>query len=105
YQANRSGKATSREPIPEDENKLILAVISELPWQDTKPSTEANPIPHNRSTLWNMIQQDAVGFKQPVFPAQKAGDPPVDYNKIWEEATTSYLKDNREKIKIKGFLK
>lgn len=106
YQMNRSGKATSREPIPEDENKLILGVMAELPWQPTDMTlTETNPVPRGRSTLWNMIQQDVVGFKQPVFPAQKAGDPPIDYNKIWDEATTSYLKDNKEKIKIKGFLK
>src|SRR5205823_691826 len=85
YQMNRNGKATSREPIPEAENKLILKTLAELPWQATegKPPASGLAAPC-RSTLWFMVQQDMIGFKQPVFQAQKAGDPPVDANKIWE---------------------
>jgi hypothetical protein len=107
YSINRSTGTASREPIPTDENKLILAVLKELPWaaSETKPRTPLDPVPPSRSALWYSIQVDMVGFKQPVFPVQKPGDPPVDSNKIWEDATSAYLKDNIEKIKIKRFAK
>lgn len=107
YRTNRTGKPAAREPIPEEENKLILALLNELPWQskDTKPRPASDPVPPSRSALWYTIQQDLVGFKQPANPAQKKGEPPADRNKIWEEATSAYLKDNIEKIKIKGYTK
>ncbi len=106
HQMNRSGKARTREPIPAEENKLILATLAELPWQAKNPARPGSELPPaSRSTLWFMIQPDMVGFKPPVFKPQKPGDPPVDPNKIWEDKTTSYLKDNSSKIKIKGYSK
>jgi hypothetical protein len=104
YRANRSGKPAAREPIPEEENKLILALLIELPWQskDTKTRPASDPVHPSRSALWYMIQQDLVGFKQPtVAPGAQL----AERNKIWEDATTAYLKANIEKIKLKGFTK
>ena len=107
HQMNRTGKPRAREPIPDEENKLILATLAELPWQakDPKPRPGSELPPASRSTLWYMIQQDMVGFKQPIFKPRKPGDPPVDANKVWEDTTTAYLKDNMSKIKIKGYSK
>jgi hypothetical protein len=104
YQMNR-GNATARETIPAEENKLIVALLTELPWQvkDAKPRTGSDPVPPSRSALWYMINPQELGFKQPKNPPRKAGEPPVDYNKIMEDATTAFLKDNADKIKIKRF--
>jgi hypothetical protein len=104
YRTNRSGKSTLREAVPAEENNLILALMVELPWQpkDTKPRLASDPVAPSRSALWYTIQQDLVGFKQPtVAPSASA----ADRNKIWEDATTTYLKDNIEKIKLRGYTK
>lgn len=106
YQMNRSG-GTAREAIPAEENKLILALLKELPWQpkQDQPRTGSDPVPPSRSQLWYMINPQEFGFKQPAFPKQKPGDPPVDFNKIMDDATLAFLKDNADKIKIKRFAK
>jgi hypothetical protein len=102
---NRVGALPAREPIPAEENKLILALMAELPWQpdQSKPRPATDPVAPSRSALWNLIYRaDLVGFKQPST-ARKAGDPPVNITKIMDEATAAYLKDNKDKIKIKRF--
>jgi hypothetical protein len=105
YQFNRSGKPVPRESIPAEENKLILAIMLELPWQSSnvapRPVTES--LPAIRNTLWAMTQSDMIGFKPPTFNQGVVS--PEDRQKAWEEATTAYLKDNAEKIKLKGFVK
>jgi len=107
YNQNRTG-GTAREAIPAEENKLIVALMMELPWQAklNVPRTGSDPVPPSRSQLWYMINPAEQGFKQPVIkqPA-KAGDPRPDYNKIMDDATTAFLKDNVDKIKIKRFVK
>jgi hypothetical protein len=104
YQINRSGKPAEREAIPAEENKLILAIMLELPWQASnvapRPVTETPP--PIRNTLWAMTQLDMVGFKQPMLNGQVS---PEERQKAWEEATTNYLKDNADKIKLKGYVK
>jgi len=105
YSDTRTGRLPAREPIPAEENKLILALMAELPWQPdrTKPIAASDPVAPSRSALWNLIYRaDLAGFKQPST-ARKAGDPPVDINKIMDDATAAYLKDNMDKIKIKRF--
>jgi hypothetical protein len=104
YRTNRSGKPAAREPIPEDENKLILALLQELPWQamDTKTRPASDPVPPSRSALWYSIQQDLGGFRQPTIAP---GTSAAERNKILDEATASYLKANIEKIKLKGYTK
>jgi hypothetical protein len=106
YQMNPGG-GSAREAIPAEENKLILALLTELPWQAKmdKPRTGSDPVPPSRSQLWYMINPQEFGFKQPAFPKQKKGDPPVDFNKIMDDATMAFLKDNMDKIKIKRFAK
>ena len=58
----------------------------------------------NRSALWYLINPAESGYKDPAVPAQGPGDPPVDFNKIMDEASTKFLKENGDKIKIKRFV-
>lgn len=106
YQMNTGG-ATAREPIPDEENKLILKLLAELPWQadNSKPRTGSDPVPPSRAALWGMIVPIDSGFKQPTIQPVKPGDPPVDYNKVMDEATSAFLKSNGDKIKIKRWAK
>lgn len=106
YNQSKTG-GTAREAIPAEENKLIVALMMELPWAPKLdvPRTGSDPVPPSRSQLWYMINQIELGFKQPVIQPVKPGDPQPDYNKILEDATTAFLKDNAEKIKIKRFVK
>jgi hypothetical protein len=103
----RPGKpgAPAREPIPDEENKLIVSVLTALPWnsKDPAPVGPGGDIPPSRSAIWPLINPVEVGFKQPVFGPQVPGDPPVDYNKVMDEATTKFLKENGEKIKIRRY--
>lgn len=105
YQTPKGGAANAREAIPTEENKLIVALMAELPWQPdmSKPRLGSDPMPPNRMTLWNSINpNDLGGFKQPNFNA-KPGDAPVDFNKVLDEATAKHLKENADKIKIKRY--
>jgi len=106
YNQSRTG-GTAREAIPAEENKLIVALMLELPWQPKldQPRTGSDPVPPSRSQLWYMINPNEQGFKQPVIKPAKPGEPQPDYNKIMDEATGSFLKDNAAKIKIKRFVK
>lgn len=106
YQMNTGG-ASAREPIPAEENKLIVKLLTELPWQAdlSKPRTGSDPVPPSRQMLWNMLNPMDTGFKQPTVQPVKPGDPPVDYNKVMDEATGAYLKANGDKVKIKRWAK
>jgi hypothetical protein len=95
-----------REPIPDEENKLIIAVLSELPWNPKDgamfgPDRELAPC---RRVLWYTINPGEFGFKEPERPTRQAGDPPPDFNKQMEEATSKFLKENADKIKLKRFV-
>lgn len=87
------------EDVPAEENTLLLKAISEMSWLPegndyTKPSL---------SSVWHFLQAEKFGFKAPVFKQPVPGAPPVDFNKQMEEAVTTFLKDNIDKIKIKRF--
>jgi hypothetical protein len=83
------------EDIPAEESKLILEAIQELPWQNTS----GDPNQPTRGAIWHYLQTERYGFKNPQIKAQ-AGVP-LDANKIWEEATSKFLKENVDKVRIK----
>jgi hypothetical protein len=96
----------AREPIPDEENKALIAVLTELPWlpadgRRTRP--DGRTVPH-RAALWFSVNPAEYGFKRPEAPKRAAGDPPVDYDKLMEEATTKFLKEMGDKIKLKRFV-
>jgi hypothetical protein len=107
YQTNRTGRTMAREPIPAEENKLILELLTELPWlpKDTKPRPETDPIAPSRSAIWPWVYAHESGYRAPTNQPRKADDPPLDYNKMMDEATSKFLKENKDKIKIKRFVK
>jgi hypothetical protein len=102
----KPGETPKREPIPAEENKLIVDLLLELPWaaKNDIPRTGSDPVPPSRSGLWYMIQPNELGYKQPVFPKVEAGKPRPDYNKIQDDATTKFLTENKDKIKITRFV-
>jgi len=106
YQTPRGqkpGQPPAREPIPDEENKLLVALLKELPWMPKDPVVGPGEQPPSRSALWYQINPAESGFKQPAAPVQRPGDPPVDFNKIMDEATAKFLKENGDKIKIKRY--
>lgn len=106
YQTPRGGKPgqpPAREPIPDEETKLLVALMKELPWASTEPPPGPGELPPSRSALWYQINPSELGFKQPAAPVQRAGDPPVDFNKIMDDATVKFLKENGDRIKIKRY--
>jgi hypothetical protein len=100
---SKPGQPPAREPIPDEESKLIVALLKELPWVPKDPPAAPGEQPPSRSALWYQINPAEIGFKQPAVPAQKAGDPPVDFNKIMDEESTKFLTNNGDKIKIKRY--
>ncbi|HJZ94257.1 MAG TPA: hypothetical protein VKE40_25555 [Gemmataceae bacterium] len=104
----RPGKpgASAREPIPDEENKLIVSLLTELPWipKDATSGGPGGDIPPSRSAIWTLINPVELGFKQPTVGPKVPGDTAVDYNTVMDEATTKFLKENGEKIKIKRYV-
>jgi len=95
-----------REPVPDEENKLILGLMAELPWVPpggNRVRADGRLIPH-REVLWYRINPGELGFKRPEMPKRVPGDPPPDMNKIMDEATSKFLKENADKIKLKRFV-
>jgi hypothetical protein len=104
YQTPRGG-STAREPVPEEENKLLVALLMELPWmpKDGATARPGGEVAPSRSALWYLVNPAESGFKQPQPQPQRPGDPPVDFNRVMDEATSKFLKDSGDKIKIKRF--
>jgi hypothetical protein len=95
-----------REPVPEEENKLLVALLTELPWvpkDGNRVRPDGRLVPH-REVLWYRINPGEFGFKRPEVPKRIPGDPPTDMNKLMDEATTRFLKENADKIKLKRFV-
>jgi len=101
---SKPGQPPAREPIPDEETKLVVALLKDLPWVPKDLPAGPGAQSPSRSALWYQINPAEIGFKQPAVPAQKAGDPPVDFNKVMDEATTKFLTDKGDKIKIKRYV-
>ncbi|MBO0700532.1 MAG: hypothetical protein J2P46_19200 [Zavarzinella sp.] len=88
-------------PVSEEENKLLLNLLLELPWlpkPDAVSKVEGMP-PPSRSALWPLMHPHVLGFRVPK------AEPGVDANKRMDDATTAFLKENRDRIKIKTYEK
>jgi len=98
YQTAKAGSArVSREPAPEEENKLILGILAELPWlpKDGNTVGPGGEVAPSRSALWYAVNWNEYGFKPPK------NAPGADYNQLMDQATTAFLKENADKIKLK----
>ena len=98
YQTAKGGTGrVSREPIAAEENKLILGILAELPWlpkEGAGPGPGGQPAP-SRSTLWYTVNWNEYGFRPPK------NAPGMDYNHLMDEATSAFLKESADKIKLK----
>jgi hypothetical protein len=108
-----------REPIPDEENKLILHLLLELPWKPIDGGydrEDGGTVPH-RCVLWNMINPSEFGFERPmpVLPRPRElgvdvasnpepSDPPADPDTLMDRATIKFLKENADKFKLKRFV-
>jgi hypothetical protein len=104
YQQSPGGSA-ARQPIPEEENKLLVALLTELPWGQAKPVPVGGSEEPSRQALWNLIRPNELGFKPPEALAKQGGGPPVDYNQVMDQETSKFLKENADKIRIRGYVR
>lgn len=101
----KGGRLPPREPAPAEEAKLLAAVMAELPWAapGDVPASRIGGQPPSRMALWGFLNPTEIGFKQPVFAAVRPGDPPVDVNKVMDEATAKFLKEKGDKLVLKRY--
>jgi hypothetical protein len=98
--------SNKREPVPDEETKLLVALLKELPWvpaDGKRTRADGKLVPH-RAALWYSINPAEFGFKRPDPPKRNPGDPPPNMDKLMEEATTKFLTENGDKIKLKRFV-
>jgi hypothetical protein len=95
-----------RESVPDEENKLLVALLKELPWvpADGKRTRADGRIAPHRAALWYSINPGEFGFKRPDVPKRNPGDPPPNMDKLMDEATAKFLKESEDKIKLKRFV-
>jgi hypothetical protein len=96
-----AGGKPETDNFPAEENKLILDLLLELPWAP-KGALPGNLsyAPPSRSVLWPYVGAEKYGFKAPPERRSKPGQSPPDVAKQWDEATTAFLKENLDKIKL-----
>jgi hypothetical protein len=98
--------SSKREPVPDEENMLLVALLTDLPWvpADGKRTRADGRIAPHRAALWYSINPGEFGFTRPNPPKRNPGDPPPNMDKLMDEATTKFLTENGDKIKLKRFV-
>ncbi|HVK11781.1 MAG TPA: hypothetical protein VM597_23615 [Gemmataceae bacterium] len=100
----KGGKLPPREPVPAEERKLLVQLLIDLPWSSNSPLARGGPgQPPSRAALWGFLNPDEIGFKPPEAKPFQPGDPPVDFNKVMDEATSKFLKANGDKVVLKRY--
>jgi hypothetical protein len=98
--------SNKREPVPDEENTLLVALLKDLPWlpaDGKRTRADGKVVPH-RAALWYSINPAEFGFKRPDPPKRNPGNPPPNMDKLMDEATTKFLSENGDKIKLKRFV-
>ncbi|MEZ6139300.1 MAG: hypothetical protein R3B84_01905 [Zavarzinella sp.] len=96
YPPDANGRKVVEKPVSAELNKLLLTSLMDMPWAATDYSQP------NREQLWWLLNPSQFGFKNPVFQPQ-VGAKPQDFQKVWEETTSAFLKENLDKIQIKAY--
>src|SRR5262249_25778789 len=113
--------SNQREPVPDEENRLILALMAELPWQPPGGDysrSDDGLVPH-RKALWAILDLRELGFerRQEALPrprevgSQQAGPAtplessrPVSPEMTLDVESASFLKENKDKIRLRRFV-
>jgi len=95
-----AGGEPKTEDVPSEENRLLLDALLELPWTPEGGIAGPRAGDPSRSALWLYVRPERYGFQPPAVPRAAAGKPQPDFNKAWEEATTKFLEENLDKIKL-----
>jgi len=108
-----------REPVPDDENRLILALLAELPWQpsDGRYRREDGGLVPHRKALWEMIDAKELGFDEAGLPKPRevgSGNtgpttPPMSNRPLTPDMnldveSARFLKENGDKIRLMRFV-
>lgn len=103
YRQWGKGTPSTEEAIPAEEANLILDVMLEMPW--APKAGEANPdfsrTLSNVFNTWLFNEQNRLKFQ---YPKAKPGDTQETISKMYEEAITKFIKDNREKLVLKRYV-
>ena len=78
--------------IDADESKLILKALVEAEWsQNIRPVPGGAATPNALQAFYQLGLNEKDGWKQPVFPKPKPGQPPVDFAAIQKKAFVDWL--------------
>ena len=78
--------------IDADESKLILKALAEAEWsQNIRPVPGGAAAPNALQAFYQLGLNEKDGWKQPVFPQPKPGQPPVDFAAIQKKAFVEWL--------------
>jgi hypothetical protein len=78
--------------INADESKLILKALADAEWsQNVRPVPAAISAPNALQAFYQLGLTDKDGWKQPVVPRPKPGQPPVDFAAIQKKAFIAWL--------------
>jgi hypothetical protein len=95
-----SGPQTT-EDLPAEENRLVLGVLIEMPWTRKIGPGYSLAAMAERRVLWsNFIRASQYGFKPPAGLTGPGAATGRDRDRIWDEATAAFLKDNMDRIKL-----
>jgi hypothetical protein len=78
--------------INAEESKLILQALAEAEWsQNVRPVPAAIGAPNALQAFYQLGLTEKDGWKQPVAPRPKPGQPPVDFAAVQKKAFVEWL--------------
>ncbi len=103
YRQWSSSKPSTEENLPAEESKLILQVMLEMPWGVLPTDLKGDP---NRClehcfNVWLPKDQATLKFTYPPLPSDAT---PEEIHKIYKQAVTKFVNDNKDKIVLKKYV-
>jgi hypothetical protein len=92
-------------PINAEESQLILKGLAEAEWnQNIRAVPPGGGSPNALQAFYQLGLTEKDGWKQPVFPQPKPGQPPVDFGAIQKQAFGEWLAGPGKDYVIKKFV-
>ena len=95
-----TGGMVEQVAIPADESALILKALAEADWSN-KNAKAGEFVPNPLTAFYQLGLNAKDGWKPPVFPQPKPGQPPVDYAALQKEAFAEWLAGPGKDYRIK----